>query len=161
MSGGYVNVGVHHEPISDLRLRHHWPHSFDGACFCHTGRTRPDCWDWFTRARSDRRRVLDRAQALCPQEIATSASRWHRTLSVAQQRETASAYDGRRVRREANIMSAYRIFGFATVGLTALMDPAFAGVPATPGPIAGIGLPALALIGGAYWIGRKLFAHKK
>jgi hypothetical protein len=55
----------------------------------------------------------------------------------------------------------YRIFGLATLGLTALMDPAFAGVPATPGPIAGIGLPALALIGGAYWIGRKLFANKK
>jgi hypothetical protein len=58
-------------------------------------------------------------------------------------------------------MSMYRIFGLATLGLTALMDPAFAGVPATPGPIAGIGLPALALIGGAYWIGRKLFANKK
>ena len=58
-------------------------------------------------------------------------------------------------------MSMYRIFGLATVGLAALMGPALAAPPAAPGPIAGIGLPALALIGGAYWVGRKLFARKK
>jgi hypothetical protein len=57
-------------------------------------------------------------------------------------------------------MYLYRIFCLATIGLTVLMDPAFAQV-AAPGPIAGIGLPALALIGGAYWVGRKLFARKK
>jgi hypothetical protein len=55
----------------------------------------------------------------------------------------------------------YRILGLATIGLTVLMDPAFAGVGPAPGPIAGIGLPALALIGGAYWVGRKLLARKK
>ena len=58
-------------------------------------------------------------------------------------------------------MNIYRIFGLATIGLAALVDPAFAAASAAPGPIAGIGLPAVALIGGAYWVGRKLFARKK
>jgi hypothetical protein len=59
-------------------------------------------------------------------------------------------------------MSAYRIYGLATVGLTVLTSPAFAGPStAAPGLIAGIGLPALALIGGTYWVGRKFFARKK
>ena len=57
-------------------------------------------------------------------------------------------------------MTIYRIFGLAIIGLTVSMDSAFA-VQAAPGPIAGIGLPALALIGGAYWVGRKLFMRKK
>ena len=57
-------------------------------------------------------------------------------------------------------MNVYRILGLAAVGLTILVEPAFA-VKAAPGPIAGIGLPALALIGGAYWAGRKLFGSKK
>ena len=55
----------------------------------------------------------------------------------------------------------YRTFGLATIGLGVLMGPAFAGSQPGPGPVAGIGLPALALIGGAYWVGRKLFAGKK
>ena len=58
-------------------------------------------------------------------------------------------------------MNIYRIFAFATIGLAALVNPAFASASAAPGPIAGIGLPAVALIGGAYWVGRKLFARKK
>ena len=58
-------------------------------------------------------------------------------------------------------MNLHRILGFAAIGLTVLVVPAFAGLSATPGPIAGIGLPALALIGGAYWIGRKVTARKK
>jgi hypothetical protein len=57
-------------------------------------------------------------------------------------------------------MSIYRIFGLATLGLAVLADPAFAGTFTSPGPIAGIGLPALALIGGAYWAGRKLLTRK-
>jgi hypothetical protein len=57
-------------------------------------------------------------------------------------------------------MDLYRICGSTILGLIALMEPAFAGPTAVPGPIAGIGLPALALIGGAYWAGRKLFARK-
>jgi len=57
-------------------------------------------------------------------------------------------------------MNLYRVFGCAIIGFIALMEPAFA-QQAAPGPIAGIGLPALALIGGAYWVGRKLFVRKK
>ena len=59
------------------------------------------------------------------------------------------------------IMSQYRFFALATIGLAVSVDPAFAGSIAVPGPIAGIGLPALAVIGGAYWLGRKLFVGKK
>ena len=58
-------------------------------------------------------------------------------------------------------MNMYRTFGLATIGLGVLMGPAFAGSQTGPGPVAGIGLPALALIGGAYWVGRKFFAGKK
>jgi uncharacterized membrane protein len=57
-------------------------------------------------------------------------------------------------------MNLYRICGSTIIGLIALMGPAFAGPTAVPGPIAGIGLPALALISGAYWLGRKLFTRK-
>jgi hypothetical protein len=57
-------------------------------------------------------------------------------------------------------MNVYRSCGLTIIGLTVLMEPAFA-APAAPGPIAGIGLPALALVGGAYWIGRKLLARNK
>jgi len=57
-------------------------------------------------------------------------------------------------------MNLYRICASTIVGLIALMEPAFAGPTAVPGPIAGIGLPALALIGGAYWVGRKLSTRK-
>ena len=52
------------------------------------------------------------------------------------------------------------IFSWAIIGLTVLVAPAFAGGGAVPGPIAGIGLPALALVGGAYWVGRKLLTRK-
>jgi hypothetical protein len=58
-------------------------------------------------------------------------------------------------------MNIYRLFALATIGLTVLIEPVFAGVRASPGPIAGIGLPALAIIGGAYWLGRKLLGGKK
>ena len=55
----------------------------------------------------------------------------------------------------------YRIACLAIIGLTVLMNPAFAGTSTSaPGPIAGIGLPALALIGGAYWVARKLVRKK-
>jgi hypothetical protein len=56
----------------------------------------------------------------------------------------------------------YSIIGLATAGFLGLVESAFAGVTsAAPGPIAGIGLPALVLVGGAYWIGRKLLAPRK
>jgi exopolysaccharide production protein ExoZ len=37
----------------------------------------------------------------------------------------------------------------------------FCAAAAVPGPIAGVGLPALVLIGGAYWIGKKVFGRKQ
>jgi len=58
------------------------------------------------------------------------------------------------------VRNIYRILGFAAVALTVTLNPAFAALSA-PGPVAGIGLPALALIGGAYWVARKLLARKK
>ena len=59
-------------------------------------------------------------------------------------------------------MTLIRIAGLTLVGFAALGDTALAGISvAAPGPVAGIGLPALVLIGGAYWIGRKFFGRKK
>ncbi len=44
------------------------------------------------------------------------------------------------------------------LGVTiALIEPAFAGLaPAAPASIVGTGLPALAILGGGYWLIRKL-----
>jgi hypothetical protein len=36
------------------------------------------------------------------------------------------------------------------------IEPAFAGPPSVPGPIVGAGLPALAVLGGGYWLVKKL-----
>jgi len=60
-------------------------------------------------------------------------------------------------------MNIIRIAGFALVGFAVLVEPALAGVGAAPapGPVVGIGLPALVLIGGAYWIGKKVFGRKQ
>jgi hypothetical protein len=60
-------------------------------------------------------------------------------------------------------MNLIRIVGLALVGFAVLVEPALAYEPAVsaPGPIAGIGLPALVVIGGAYWIGKKVFARKQ
>jgi hypothetical protein len=58
-------------------------------------------------------------------------------------------------------MTLIWIAGLTLVGFAVLVDTALAGSVAAPGPIAGIGLPALVLIGGAYWVGRKLFGRKK
>jgi hypothetical protein len=62
-------------------------------------------------------------------------------------------------------MNIIRIVGLASVGFAVLVEPIFAGTGGygpvgVPGPIAGIGLPALVLIGGAYWLGRKFFGRK-
>jgi uncharacterized membrane protein len=54
-----------------------------------------------------------------------------------------------------------RIAGLALLGFAALGEPALAGTAPAPGPIAGVGLPALVLIGGAYWLGRKLLGRTK
>jgi hypothetical protein len=48
-----------------------------------------------------------------------------------------------------NIMVA--VFGV----MIALIEPAFAGTP-VPAPIIGAGLPALAILGGGYWLVKKL-----
>ena len=40
--------------------------------------------------------------------------------------------------------------------IIALIEPAFATGPAVPGPIIGAGLPALAILGGGYWLVKKL-----
>jgi hypothetical protein len=47
------------------------------------------------------------------------------------------------------------LMGFA-FALVALTDVALAGVNPVPGPIAGAGLPAIAVAGGALWLFRKL-----
>ena len=49
----------------------------------------------------------------------------------------------------------------ASVSFAVFVETAFAQVAPAPGPIAGVGLPALLLIGGAYWVGRKFFGQKK
>ena len=59
-------------------------------------------------------------------------------------------------------MNLIRIAGLALVGFAVLVEPALAGLSVgAPGPVAGIGLPALVLIGGAYWLGRKFFSRKE
>jgi hypothetical protein len=58
---------------------------------------------------------------------------------------------------EREIMNLFRIVGLASVSFAALVETALAGTAGVPGPIVGVGLPALVLIGGAYWVGRKLF----
>jgi hypothetical protein len=57
-------------------------------------------------------------------------------------------------------MKSIRIASLALVGLAALVETAVAGTVGVPGPIVGVGLPALVLIGGAYWVGRKVFGRK-
>jgi hypothetical protein len=57
-------------------------------------------------------------------------------------------------------MQVYQTVSFAVIVLSALTGSALAGFTPVPGPVAGIGLPALAVIGGAYWIGRKLLNRR-
>jgi hypothetical protein len=48
-------------------------------------------------------------------------------------------------------------FVLATLALIAgSHDAAFAGATPAPGPIVGAGLPALAILGGGYWLVKKL-----
>jgi hypothetical protein len=62
---------------------------------------------------------------------------------------------------EEAAMKCYQVVLGSAIALVSFMGPALAGAPPTPGPIAGIGLPALAVIGGAYWIGRKIFVSRR
>jgi hypothetical protein len=59
------------------------------------------------------------------------------------------------------MVNLIRIVGLATVGIALWVGPALASASAAPGPIAGVGFSALAIIGGVYWAGRKLFGRKK
>jgi hypothetical protein len=48
-------------------------------------------------------------------------------------------------------------FAFALLAaITALIEPALAGVATVPAPVIGAGLPVLAVLGGGYWLVRKL-----
>ena len=59
-------------------------------------------------------------------------------------------------------MTFVRSAALAAMSAVLLFEPALAGPSAAaPGPIAGVGLSALVLVGGAYWLGRKFFASKK
>jgi hypothetical protein len=58
-------------------------------------------------------------------------------------------------------MKIIQIVSWVSVGFAILLEPAFAGTTAAPGPIVGVGLPAFVLIGGAYWVARKFFGRKK
>ena len=58
-------------------------------------------------------------------------------------------------------MNLIRIAGLTLAGFAALVETALAGpTVGVPGPVVGVGLPALFLVGGAYWVGRKFFGRK-
>lgn len=58
-------------------------------------------------------------------------------------------------------MNLIQIVGLASLGIAVGAGPALAVIDPAPGPIPGVGLPAVLLVGGAYWIGRKLFGRGK
>ena len=57
-------------------------------------------------------------------------------------------------------MRLYPTAVLVTIAAAALVEPAFA-QQAVPGPVAGLGLQALAVVGGIYWVGRKLLKPNK
>jgi hypothetical protein len=58
-------------------------------------------------------------------------------------------------------MNICKIATLAAVAIMALTDTVFAGPTSpTPGPVAGVGLASLAIIGGAYWLRRRFLAGK-
>jgi len=56
-------------------------------------------------------------------------------------------------------MNVYKIATLTWIGIVASIEPVLAGTP-TPGPVAGVGLSAIAIVGGAYWVGAKLLRRK-
>jgi hypothetical protein len=59
-------------------------------------------------------------------------------------------------------MSVWKVTGFSRGRHGGLIEPVFAcAVVPAPGPVSGIGLPALAIVGVAYWVGRKVRRRKK
>jgi hypothetical protein len=57
-------------------------------------------------------------------------------------------------------MNIIRIAALAAVAFVALVEPVFAGSQPSPGPVAGVGLASVAIVGGAYWLGRRLLGRK-
>jgi hypothetical protein len=53
-----------------------------------------------------------------------------------------------------NVVVPFALAAFG--GTIALTEPALAGLSTVPAPIVGAGLPALAILGGGYWLIRKL-----
>jgi hypothetical protein len=62
----------------------------------------------------------------------------------------------------SNLLAAAIVL--ANVVTPALIEPAFAGqiaITPVPGPVAAVGVPALIVFGGAYWLVRKLRARRR
>ncbi len=54
-----------------------------------------------------------------------------------------------------------RPLAFAVLGVTAaLTEPALAQPAPVPAPVVGVGLPALVILGGGYWLVRKVRKHR-
>jgi hypothetical protein len=50
----------------------------------------------------------------------------------------------------------------SVAGFLASLTPSLAGsIIGTPGPVAGVGLPALAILGGATWLTRRIRSRKQ
>jgi hypothetical protein len=58
------------------------------------------------------------------------------------------------LKTKLNVIASFAIAAFG--GIIALTEPALAGLSTVPAPIVGAGLPALAILGGGYWVIRKL-----
>jgi lipopolysaccharide export LptBFGC system permease protein LptF len=61
------------------------------------------------------------------------------------------------LRTKLNLVAPFALAALGAIG--ALVEPAFAGT-SVPAPIIGAGLPALAILGGGYWLIRKLREHR-
>jgi len=57
-----------------------------------------------------------------------------------------------------NLVAPLAFAGLA--GVIALIEPAFAQDVPVPAPIVGAGLPVLVVLGGGYWLVRKLRQHR-
>ena len=87
---------------------------------------------------------------------------WVESSLAAKDSRRKIQYSRGGINGEREIMNLIWIAGLASVSFAVLVEPALAGLSVgAPGPIAGVGLPALVLIGGAYWLGRKLCDRKR
>ena len=53
-----------------------------------------------------------------------------------------------------NVVASFALAALG--GIIASIEPALAGVTTVPAPVVGAGLPVLAVLGGGYWLVRKL-----